>query len=54
VPKAATILRDNVYGWFTKVARGTYDIGPAGRAALEQYADVVVAREQAGRQKPPG
>jgi hypothetical protein len=44
VPKASAILRANVYGWFEKVARGTYDLAPAGRAALGLYADVVAAR----------
>lgn len=44
VPKASIILRDNVYGWFTKVGRGTYDLSPLGRSALEQYADVLAAR----------
>jgi hypothetical protein len=44
VAKASTILRDDVYGWFEKIARGLYDIAPAGRAALEVYADVVAAR----------
>jgi hypothetical protein len=44
VPKASAILSANVYGWFDKIARGTYDITPAGRAALELYTDVVAAR----------
>ncbi len=44
VAKASTILRDDVYGWFEKVARGIYDTAPAGRAALDLYADVVAAR----------
>ena len=44
VPKASAILRADVYGWFAKVARGTYDLAPAGRAALGLYADVVAAR----------
>ena len=44
VPKASTILHDNVYGWFAKVGRGTYDIAPEGQNALAQYADVVAAR----------
>jgi hypothetical protein len=44
VLKAGRILRDDVYGWFLKVARGTYDIAPAGRTALEQYADVLASR----------
>jgi hypothetical protein len=44
VLKAATILRDDVYGWFEKVARGTYAIAPAGRVALVQFAEVLTAR----------
>jgi hypothetical protein len=44
VAKASAILRADVYGWFEKVARGTYDIAPAGRAALALYAEVVAAR----------
>jgi hypothetical protein len=44
VQKASIILRDNVYGWFAKIGRGTYDIAPEGQNALEQYADVVAAR----------
>jgi hypothetical protein len=45
---AATILRTDVYGWFEKVARGTYTLSPAGRGALVQYADVLAARAKAG------
>jgi hypothetical protein len=44
VPKASAILRSDVYGWFEKIARGTYDLSPAGRTALERYADVIAAR----------
>ncbi len=44
VPKASRILQDDVYGWFEKVSRGTYDIAPAGRTALERYADVLATR----------
>jgi hypothetical protein len=44
VPRASVILRDNVYGWFAKIGRGTYEIAPEGRGALEQYADVLAAR----------
>lgn len=44
VRKAGTILRDDVYGWFEKVDRGVYGIAQAGRSALLQYADVVLAR----------
>lgn len=44
VAKAGNVLRDNVYGWFEKVARGIYTVAPAGRAALERYAGVLAAR----------
>lgn len=44
VRMASALLRDNVYGWFEKVDRGTYDVASAGRLALQQYSDVLVAR----------
>ena len=44
VKTASAILRNDVYGWFRKIDRGTYDIAPAGRSALGQYADVLAAR----------
>lgn len=44
VRTASAILRNDVYGWFEKVARGTYDITPAGRNALDRYAHVLDAR----------
>lgn len=34
-PHAARILAADVYGWFERVARGTYALTPAGRAALD-------------------
>ena len=34
VDRAANILRDNVYGWFQKIDRGTYELAPAGHEAL--------------------
>lgn len=45
VAKAATMLRDNVYGWFERASRGVYSIAPAGAEALTLYADVVASRE---------
>jgi hypothetical protein len=48
VAKTSAILRDNVYGWFVRVSRGTYDVAPDGRAALAAYADVVSARKGLG------
>lgn len=35
VPNAGPILQADVYGWFERVARGTYALTPAGRAALD-------------------
>ena len=35
VPNAGPILQADVYGWFERVARGTYLLTPAGRVALE-------------------
>ena len=34
-PSAGRILADDVYGWFTRVDRGVYELTPKGRAALE-------------------
>jgi hypothetical protein len=52
VRTASTLLRNDVYGWFTKIGRGTYDLSSAGREALAQYGDVVAARI-AGPAVPP-
>ena len=40
VPKAPTILRRNVYGWFVNPERGMYAITEAGRAALARWPQV--------------
>lgn len=37
-PNAGRILRDDVYGWFERVARGVYALTPAGVAALAAFA----------------
>jgi hypothetical protein len=34
VPHAGAILRDDVYGWFERVERGTYGLTPIGRRAV--------------------
>jgi len=47
VQTAAAILRNDVYGWFEKIGRGTYTIAPAGRTALDQYAGVLATRAAA-------
>jgi len=37
VPDAGAILLRNVYGWFAPVARGVYELAPAGREALARW-----------------
>ena len=41
VADAAHILQRDVYGWFARLARGTYALSDGGRAALRQFADVM-------------
>lgn len=36
-PRAASILRDDFYGWFERVERGVYTLTPAGRRGLSEY-----------------
>lgn len=47
IPKAASILQKDHYGWFERVDRGVYTLRPAGAAALETYADVVATLHMA-------
>jgi len=35
VPHAGAILRDDVYGWFERVERGTYALTPKGHVAVD-------------------
>ncbi len=37
VPKAAAILRRNVYGWFERTGHGVYSLTPADREALARW-----------------
>jgi hypothetical protein len=37
-PRAASILQQDVYGWFERVERGVYTISPAGRRGLAMFA----------------
>ena len=37
IPDAPKILLRNVYGWFTRVERGLYDLSDLGRVALAQW-----------------
>jgi len=39
VGRAASVMRDNHYGWFERVSRGVYGLTPKGRAALEAMAE---------------
>jgi hypothetical protein len=43
VPNAARILQGNVYGWFTRIERGTYALSEAGGRALNRFAAVIAA-----------
>lgn len=37
VPDAGKILLANVYGWFSRLEKGVYDLTPAGREALQRW-----------------
>jgi hypothetical protein len=52
IATAGTVLHNNVYGWFEKIARGTYAVTPAGQSALGLYAEVLAARRNAARPHP--
>lgn len=41
VGSTAAIMQRNYYGWFERIARGSYQLTPAGILALEQYAHVI-------------
>jgi len=43
VPGAGRILQRNVYGWFTRVERGTYMLSDGGDAALTRFAGAIAA-----------
>ncbi|MGC1891518.1 MAG: DUF2161 family putative PD-(D/E)XK-type phosphodiesterase [Stellaceae bacterium] len=43
VPRAASILQRNVYGWFDRIERGTYRLTPEGDQALSRFADAIPA-----------
>jgi hypothetical protein len=38
--RTLAILSGNVYGWFERVARGLYRLGPRGARALREYGDL--------------
>ena len=39
VPNAANILLRNVYGWFTRIERGVYQLTSKGDAALARWSN---------------
>ena len=41
VADAGRILQRDVYGWFRRLGRGTYELSEAGQAALGEFADTV-------------
>jgi hypothetical protein len=43
VPEAARLLQRNPYGWFARIARGTYGLTEEGRQALARFAEVAAA-----------
>jgi len=43
VPKAASILQNNHYAWFSRTARGVYALTDAGRDGLDLYAEVLAS-----------
>jgi hypothetical protein len=43
VPGAARILQRNVYGWFARLKRGTYELSSEGRQALSRFAEALSA-----------
>jgi hypothetical protein len=46
VADAAAILQRNVYGWFARLARGTYGLSEAGQDALGRFAEALAALSQ--------
>lgn len=43
LPKAATILQSDHYGWFERIERGVYGLRPSGHEALKTYAHVIAS-----------
>ena len=41
VEKAATLMRNNHYGWFEKVERGIYKLAECAETELKEYADEI-------------
>jgi len=50
-PKTASILQNNYYGWFERVARGSYRLTAEGGAALGSYPELVAYYESLIQEK---
>jgi hypothetical protein len=44
VPQASSILLRNVYGWFTRIERGFYELTPEGAVALARWSSAAPAK----------
>jgi hypothetical protein len=53
VPSVERILQRNVYGWFTRIERGTYALTEGGDGALTRFADALVALTAASAADQP-
>lgn len=51
VAKAAAILRADHYGWFERIARGSYALTPKGQAALAEHAPALAELKAAAQQQ---
>lgn len=40
-PKTSNILRDNHYGWFTRVSRGLYELNASAKEFMDGYPELV-------------
>ena len=52
--KTASILQQDVYGWFERIERGLYHVRPAGLEALAKYAGVAARLRARLPEKTPG
>jgi hypothetical protein len=56
--RAANILQDNHYGWFTRVSRGIYELDNSAKEFLDAYPELVEHYmgiiDECGREKPDG
>ena len=44
IPNAPSILLRNVYGWFTRIERGLYELTPEGTIALARWSPAALTR----------